>query len=513
MTSTKKTLSRMDLYIYLFCGLFFIKTLILAFAITPLWSIPDEIGHVAYVKEIATQYKIPVLGKAKIDSQIFTSLKGGKTNFSGLNWIAQHSPIYYFFAASFYKIGSFFTSDPEVLFRMPRIASVLFSTLALFFLFKTIRILEVDTLTSICILSFVAFLPMYSNISSGTNNDAGVIFFSILSVYYWVKFMQQKNIKSAYLSMFWLSVAATTKMTVIVFIPPMLAILLWELKPKLSRQWCKHAVLLSMTSMSILGIWLLRNYLIFNTVFPTTDIIHMRPDKPIHDSLLNFLSKKPFYENFLITFYGFFGHVVKSQSHFIVIRSIPLYIYYLISVTTVTFAFIFFMTNFMRMYCSDMNKEKFYFLNKKVFVTSFFLIIGISLYFSTTYLFIPHGPFGHLRRILFIEIATFSTLIVTSFPFWNGKKERIYNYSLMVFIFFVAVITLRLYHIYLLKGHMLANQGRYFFPLFSFIVIAFIIPAMKFIKPTRLIMLVFVLLLIFTESLTFITQAIPWYLE
>lgn len=125
----KDTLLRTDLYIYLICGLFFIKTLIFACVITPLWSIPDEIGHIAYAKELATQYQIPILGKAKIDTQLFTSFLGVKSKHYENNWIAQHSPIYYFLAAFYYKTGTLFTSDPEILFRMTRIASVIFGTL------------------------------------------------------------------------------------------------------------------------------------------------------------------------------------------------------------------------------------------------------------------------------------------------------------------------------------------------------------------------------------------------
>jgi len=59
-----------DKCVYPIALLFFLKAIVLAFWITPLWDIPDEFAHFAYARDIALGKGIPLLGEAKIDADI-----------------------------------------------------------------------------------------------------------------------------------------------------------------------------------------------------------------------------------------------------------------------------------------------------------------------------------------------------------------------------------------------------------------------------------------------------------
>jgi len=97
--------------------LFAMKAFYLAFWVTPLWDIPDETGHLAYVRDIAEGRGIPLLGTAKIDADIMRHVTKNPNAKPVLNWIAQHPPIYHIISAVPYKIGNYYTSlDSHVSF-------------------------------------------------------------------------------------------------------------------------------------------------------------------------------------------------------------------------------------------------------------------------------------------------------------------------------------------------------------------------------------------------------------
>ena len=124
------------------------KALYLSFCVTPLWSIPDENGHLAYVYDIAEGRGIPLLGKGKVDSTIMSSRKGTAEARPAINHIAQHPPLYYIFASIPLKIGQQITKDKETLFKLPRIVSAISGGLTLYVIFLTIQLIGLDAYRS-----------------------------------------------------------------------------------------------------------------------------------------------------------------------------------------------------------------------------------------------------------------------------------------------------------------------------------------------------------------------------
>ena len=96
-----------------------------------MWDIPDELRHYAYARAIALGKSIPVLGKTEVCIDIVRNAHyapGGKYTYG--NFIAQHPPVFCALSAVSLKIGSFFTDNPEVLFRLPRLIAALCGALS-----------------------------------------------------------------------------------------------------------------------------------------------------------------------------------------------------------------------------------------------------------------------------------------------------------------------------------------------------------------------------------------------
>ena len=121
MLRIKNIFNVFPLPILLISLLFFIKALYLAFCVIPFSAVPDEIGHFAYVQDIAYGKGIPVLsapitGKSVIGKDIMGYIEKTTNTQPAYNWIAQHPPVYYILAAIPLKFGSLLTNDRDILF-------------------------------------------------------------------------------------------------------------------------------------------------------------------------------------------------------------------------------------------------------------------------------------------------------------------------------------------------------------------------------------------------------------
>ena len=73
--------------------IFAAKFAVYAWAVTPLWDIPDEPGHYSYAEDMS-HGQWPRLGQAKIGAEVVHSWINPQARSRG-NWIAQHPPLFY----------------------------------------------------------------------------------------------------------------------------------------------------------------------------------------------------------------------------------------------------------------------------------------------------------------------------------------------------------------------------------------------------------------------------------
>ena len=277
--------------------------MLLSFWITPLWDIPDETGHFAYVRDIGSNKGIPVLGRSIIETDILSNVTGHKVERSTLNWIAQHPPAYYIPAGLVWKLAFFFTDDPEILFRAPRIISAISGSLTLVVLYFLLALFTENRIGCLGFASCVGFIPMFTHLSSGTTHDITLTLFTTLATYNWAKFLVRgKNEKFAYFAAFWLSIACFTKLTALVIVAPMISILFIELETPWRVRF-KQAMIIFGIWLSLPSFWMLRSYYHYGKFLVTSANLYggfRLENNPLQDNFYNYLTSQSGVEQFFI---------------------------------------------------------------------------------------------------------------------------------------------------------------------------------------------------------------------
>lgn len=540
MLRIKNIFNAFPLPILLISLLFFIKALYLAFCVIPFSAVPDEIGHFAYVQDIAYGKGIPVLsapttGKSVIGKDIMGYIEKTTNTQPAYNWIAQHPPVYYILAAIPLKFGSLLTNDRDILFRLPRIISALSGALLLLVLFKTLTIVGLDPSRSTAIAAAVGFIPMVTHLSSGTNHDIPLFLFCALATYYFAHFIIHQKIGSAYWCAIWLAIAGGTKMmTPWVLLIPMVTILILELS---GADRIKHAVGITLVSLSIPIAWMLRNFAYFGNPLYTSGTDR----KPGLDAALNirfsdFIHLQPVFDQTINWFYGMFVYLGAGSGKLFLeydvsprhlnfawfaVKDFPynafLVILFSISCICVLYILILIWKIFNEGLKQPENNSLISWGNSKLinhgYKSSLFSCTILVALFSAS--FIGFTSFTNLKFILFSSIPISIFLGVVAIPLIFGvteKIDRIALYGFVITLFFGILLIYHLYGAYLVEGELRATQGRYFYPIIPLALLSAAIALMRLRVPGIIINAI-VALLACMELSVYLQQVIPFYLK
>ena len=517
---------RYPLPILLISLLFALKVFYLAFWVTPLWDVPDENGHFAYVQDLAEGRGMPLLGKAAINKDIMSHLR--KTNVKSKvdNWIAQHPPVYYAIAAVPYKIGSYFTNDVEVLYRLPRIASVLSGALLLLVLFRSFRIVGLDTSRATAIAAAVGFIPMVSHMSSGINNDISLFLFCALATYYFARYLLQRNLRDAYFCALWMTIAGGTKMTAWVFLAPMVAILLLEL-PGPVKSWGKHAAGISILALSAPLAWMVRNIVHFgNPFYIAGSGSKVRFVEPVGRSFFEYLHLQPVFEHFMLNFYGLLGWcgTGSGQLAWFQVDRLPRDVFSILILCLACISVVYVLVlmyralaqaapqlpgNSLLSWVGCLIAKNQY--SKVLIVLTFVVALLLAGYIGMT-TYVTPSLFGGARvlavtMLIFVGILALGLLLFISDPI-----DRIVLYGVFLLLFFGAILVYKVYGAYFWTGQMRATHGRYFYPVIPVLLLSFAI-TLKRLHVPAVIIAIFAVLMACMELEAFVLQAIPFYLD
>lgn len=193
--------------------LFVAKALFFAAFITPLWAIPDEVGHVSYVLDLAQNDWSPIYpgrAAAQLDLGVVNH-SGGQ--FSQGNWIAQHPPLYYLVASVATRAALVMTDNVEIIYRSPRLITALVGGLFLYVLIMAG--VEAGAKYSVIITGavLIASTPMFVHLSSGTTNDTAVALFAALLMRRVIRFTQLGEDRDLFWLAIWLLMGSLTKAT------------------------------------------------------------------------------------------------------------------------------------------------------------------------------------------------------------------------------------------------------------------------------------------------------------
>ncbi|MDD2466580.1 MAG: glycosyltransferase family 39 protein [Desulfobulbus sp.] len=510
--------------ILLLALIFTLKALYLAFFVTPLWDIPDETGHFSYVRDLAEGRGLPLLGKAMIKADVMAHVSHNQNAKPVANWIAQHPPIYYLIAAVPLKIGMAATSEPELLFRLPRLVAAISGGLLLLVLFRTMRTLGLDNYRAAALAAAIGFIPMVSHLASGTNHDVTLFLFSALVVHFLARFLLHRQLSDAYWCAAWMTLAAGTKMTAWVVILPLLAVFTFEIKGHVKHR-LRHICGITAAMAIIPAVWMTRNFIYFHD--PMYTAATNKIDQSINKSLYNFIEyilSNSITERLTLHFYGLFGWVGTGRGKVVImpIHGLPYSFFSLVlvaSVLLVTFwsSLIIYrgMPGFSRVVSLNLPNQARREGGQSIFIKFFSPRVLLFVISAGTLIFFENYHSGDnlmiSARILSAVLLVFIGLLgPCALRNTHETLDRLMLYSIVFFSFFSLVLLWTLYGIFLKDGWAHALHGRYLYPIVPFILVALGV-AIQRLRIPGIVLIFFVTGLATMELEAFLLQVFPFY--
>ena len=458
----------------------------------PPWQAPDEPLHYDYMHFLATEKKLPILGKTAMCGLTVNSLRGyyfrdfvtssqspyklrdkvssptdykGKTKHDyatgkytsiilsafmgkGLrpNHIVQHSPLYYaiggFVQITFLR---FFGMTAQI--WLLRFLSIIFGLFSLYFVYLSSKILfEKNPYLQYAMVAFVALQPMFGYINSAINNDPLTILLSSIFLYLLIDVIKNGlDKKKIYMVAVVFALGMLTKASFGIGIFGIIFVLIFSKKENLK---ITDYLIPAGLSLFIFGIWYVRLYILYGSILPRIEFYKPDPSSQWRDaSIVSFIYKSEFLGNIFRSFWGNFGWLRIQYAD---------YIYDFIkysSLVTIIGLVIDAVLRFFRKFSWEENK---------LFVFSIFLIIMLILA-----IYIPSWSGarktgfmeGVQGRYLFPLMTLVSYLIVTGinriFSIFNHVKKQLGCYITlitvvltMIFLDFTAIFRVLLPYFY-----------------------------------------------------------------
>ncbi|MBN1638880.1 MAG: glycosyltransferase family 39 protein [Ignavibacteriales bacterium] len=223
--------------------------------IIPPWQSADEYAHYWVMDSIAETNTLPIPNEEFFSYEAF------------------QPPLYYSFCAILIKIFQPDDTLPFKINHLPvaliflRLISVLAGLLIIYFSYKIFlnipNISETDALIG---ATFISLIPTFIGTTSTLNNDAFVILFSTISIFYITKntFNKAEIIKAS----IWAAIAILTKLNGIVLLTIILFRIIWDERKSIKRILTKSLLAISITSIGIFLI-LLRNIFQYDEILVT----------------------------------------------------------------------------------------------------------------------------------------------------------------------------------------------------------------------------------------------------
>ncbi|MFO7570390.1 MAG: glycosyltransferase family 39 protein [Smithellaceae bacterium] len=500
--------------------LFFCKALLLAFWVTPLWDVPDETGHFAYGRELMEKRAIPVLDQSVIDLDIMSHVRGKEVQEHRLNWIAQHPPVYYIGAGFAWKVATYLTADPQWLFKSSRVMSALAGALTLAVLYGLLVLATGDRLASLSVSVCVGCIPMFTHMSSGTNHDTTVTLFAALAVFFWIRFLREKQTRHAYLTAMWLSLACVTKMTALLLVFPMLLFMAIELALPW-RMRIAHMTGIACTVCLLPGLWMLRTFHLHGDAFAVADGLAAATGR-LDVSLWDYLSKTEALDIFYVFFWGMFGFAGTYRDIILLrIGGWPLTFYSWVSLVLVFLMALvltrrFFKNEKTMTVSPDSGSPSliavWYGLieNRRFMMKAPWVLLVLAALLGVLAYQMIYSPAGAWVRLLFFSGSVFvacSAAMVLIKPLQSD--ERLVCYSILTTAFFMLVFVWTIHSYYLKFGYLWGVMGRYYFPLIPLMLTAVFLPLVRWLKIPSRVFVACAFLFVLAEMATLFGQVIP----
>jgi hypothetical protein len=481
--------------IYGMAALFALKAAILAFWVTPLWDVPDEVGHYALIADIADGRGLALPGKSVIPEELARDWATRKNLApeERWNWVAQHPPLYHLAAVPFLALGRLATSDREIRYRAPRLLSVFSGAGALLVFFETFLEAGVDPGFAFFAASSVGFVPMFSHMSSGTNHDVFLALWCGVAALFWTRLTRSGNFTEGLRMSLALSLASAVKLSAVVVTAALLVISFRLLNSGGARRW-RQWLAMGAVSICLPALWAVRQWILLGNA-------RLHPVS---------------------------GNAFRFSSFFAYLRDDP--------VVDHTFK------NFVGLigWTGTGGGELRWFQISGIFLGVFIGLALAAAIATACWLWGLRGPGRRLGQLASLAVFVFAFLWLFSGPDGSAPPKRLL-YSVLaalpflavprlfssektsafiplaaqaVFLLFTLAYLVNSWEAYQIYGHMRATNGRYFFAILPFLVFAFLFPVARLNPsgPGRNAVLAAVLALLFlNETAFFLLRVVPFY--
>lgn len=295
---------------------FFLKYAAYGLLVTPLWNVPDEIGHYSYVEDMANGH-LPLLGKATMGLDV-TRSQGSDTK-PAQNWIAQHPPLYYALSAPVLVTARAAGLSFESQVRSVRLVSALFGALAVLGIICLVVEVTGNAALALACAIFVGCTPTFMLQASGVSHDTLVACLALWAVVWCVRWIDTNQLRYALWCGLLIGLGLITKVTMLAMaVPLFLAMAYWLLKNATSSTKTvafKQVALVWIVMFLPICVWMLRNVALLHHPLPLATEAHP-PKVPI--GFFEYMRVQPFWQETLINYVGLFvdwgGHIHKAPA-------------------------------------------------------------------------------------------------------------------------------------------------------------------------------------------------------
>jgi hypothetical protein len=473
---------------------FLAKAVVLAFWVTPLWDVPDETGHYAIVSDLAEGRGLPLQGKSVVSSDVVSDWTRGKASAPVGNWVAQHPPLYHLLAAPLLSAARAATPDLRWRYRAPRLLSAIAGAAGLLFFFLAFREASGDPLLSFVAAAGVGFVPMYSHLASGANHDILLAMASGLAALCWVRFERTGLFSDAMKMSGALAFAGAVKLSAVA-----LAAALWLLcLPRLSTRGGRRlaqAIAIGAASLSFPLLWTLRHWwLLGNTR------VHPVSQKPFDPAgFFAYLRDQPVVDHTFKNFFGLIGWTGTGDGDlkWFQISGVFLAPYLLLALAGAAGTAVWLWRRRPG-------------IGRELAGAAAAIIFGVCFF----RLFARADGSEILKRLVYSLLAAVPFLALPLAFRRRPGGEAILAGSQFVFLVFSLAYLANSYEAFQIYGQMRATNGRYFFAVLPFLVLAFVFPAARLLPKGRrrdIGLLALLAALFVNETAFFVLKVIPFY--
>lgn len=467
------------------------------------WDTPDEIGHLGYIKQLATGEGIPVFRENRMDEQMWRSMVGETGPQADYNWIAQHPPLYYTLMVPAYWVGSLFSEGFEGPLYAIRIWNALLMVVALAMVYQLARRFTGSEVPAFCLTAMVGSIPLVGQTAAGVNNDTLIVLVSVVLAFRWLIFSEEPDVRN----LMWVGVAiglcGITKYTLLLVMAPVAALALWRFVQERGIRLLPIFGYLAV-GWGPLSLWVARNLVATGKPMPTA-LSHLVFESSTNYNVIEFFRAYPFFTHSFRSFWGIWGWHGTGQDLQLSTLHLPSSHQFIYASLVSVFAIVSLVILYKQVRSADRG------LATLGAVVSISLMVGALLFslFPHESYYVTWLVYLALVSTVFVVISGANGLWLTRQPLLQGRS-RLQMESILVVAFFLVMVVRQMHDYSNEGGALRGTHGRYYFATVGILMLAWILPALRKLSGRPIVLSAITVLMVLAEFWLLLDEVIPF---